>query len=53
MKKSGVPVKNCATCGRSFAWRKKWARCRDALLLGAVPLGKELKWCAGPFLANI
>jgi len=21
-----LPAKVCATCGRSFAWRKKWAR---------------------------
>ncbi len=21
------PAKHCATCGRSFAWRRKWAAC--------------------------
>ncbi len=21
-----LPVKDCAGCGRPFAWRKKWAR---------------------------
>jgi len=21
------PTKVCATCGREFAWRKKWERC--------------------------
>ncbi len=21
----GLPVKTCATCGRPFTWRKKWA----------------------------
>ncbi|MGI4837837.1 MAG: DUF2256 domain-containing protein [Janthinobacterium lividum] len=29
MKKSELPSKNCATCGRPFSWRKKWARCWD------------------------
>ncbi len=24
MKKSELPTKLCATCGRPFAWRKKW-----------------------------
>ncbi|MBP5967984.1 MULTISPECIES: DUF2256 domain-containing protein [Pseudomonas] len=27
MKKSELPVKTCMTCGLSFTWRKKWARC--------------------------
>jgi hypothetical protein len=22
--KSGLPVKRCAACGRTMAWRKKW-----------------------------
>ncbi|MCH1569350.1 MAG: DUF2256 domain-containing protein [Alphaproteobacteria bacterium] len=25
-KKSDLPHKDCQTCGRPFAWRKKWAR---------------------------
>ncbi len=40
-KKSELPSKVCVTCGKPFAWRKKWAkvwdevkycsdRCRDA-----------------------
>ena len=24
--KANLPEKPCATCGRPFAWRKKWAR---------------------------
>jgi hypothetical protein len=24
--KSQLPTKTCATCGRPFAWRRKWAR---------------------------
>lgn len=23
------PVKRCASCGRSFSWRRKWAACWD------------------------
>ncbi len=26
VKKEHLPEKLCATCGRPFAWRKKWAR---------------------------
>ncbi|TCZ56648.1 DUF2256 domain-containing protein [Roseicella aquatilis] len=25
-RKPHLPEKNCAACGRAFAWRKKWAR---------------------------
>jgi len=25
-KKSALPAKDCAACGRPFSWRKKWAR---------------------------
>ncbi|MCR9283428.1 DUF2256 domain-containing protein [Labrenzia sp. ac12] len=25
-KKEDLPVKLCATCGRPFTWRRKWAR---------------------------
>jgi hypothetical protein len=28
-KKSDLPTKPCATCGRPFAWRKKWERVWD------------------------
>lgn len=28
-KKPHLPQKTCATCGRPFAWRKKWARVWD------------------------
>ena len=40
--KSDLPTKDCVTCGRPFAWRKKWARdwenvkhCSDACRSGA------------------
>jgi hypothetical protein len=25
-KKSDLPQKTCTTCGKPYAWRKKWAR---------------------------
>lgn len=41
-RKSDLPAKDCVTCGRAFAWRKKWARdwdmvrhCSDACRTGA------------------
>ncbi|MEM6695334.1 MAG: DUF2256 domain-containing protein [Pseudomonadota bacterium] len=27
--KANLPVKDCATCGRPFTWRKKWAKVWD------------------------
>ncbi|MBA4172773.1 MAG: DUF2256 domain-containing protein [Hyphomicrobium sp.] len=29
IKKSDLPQKPCATCGRPFTWRKKWERVWD------------------------
>jgi hypothetical protein len=29
VKKTDLPTKDCATCGRPFAWRKRWARSWD------------------------
>lgn len=29
MKKSELPEKICAACGRPFQWRRKWARSWD------------------------
>ncbi|NCO85346.1 MAG: DUF2256 domain-containing protein [Rhodobacterales bacterium] len=31
IKKSDLPQKVCATCGRPFVWRRKWARDWDAV----------------------
>ncbi|MFT7107652.1 MAG: hypothetical protein ACJAVT_002178 [Yoonia sp.] len=28
-RKADLPQKTCATCGKSFAWRKKWAKVWD------------------------
>lgn len=28
-KKPHLPQKTCATCGRPFTWRKKWAKVWD------------------------
>jgi hypothetical protein len=30
--KADLPSKPCLTCGRPFAWRKKWARDWDRVL---------------------
>jgi len=42
--KAHLPTKTCPTCGRSFVWRKKWARdwdnvryCSDACRGGKHP----------------
>ena len=29
IRKSDLPQKTCATCGRPFVWRKKWERVWD------------------------
>ena len=29
VKKSDLPVKTCATCGKPFTWRKKWEKVWD------------------------
>ena len=31
VKKADLPEKTCATCGRPFVWRRKWARDWDAV----------------------
>jgi hypothetical protein len=31
IRKGELPTKICATCGKPFAWRKKWARDWDNL----------------------
>ncbi|HEY0026815.1 MAG TPA: DUF2256 domain-containing protein [Allosphingosinicella sp.] len=40
-KKPNLPEKECATCKRPFAWRKKWARNWD-----------EVKYCSDRCRAN-
>jgi hypothetical protein len=30
-RKSDLPAKVCATCGRPFRWRRKWARDWEAV----------------------
>jgi hypothetical protein len=40
-KKPNLPEKECATCKRPFAWRKKWARHWD-----------EVKYCSDRCRAN-
>ncbi|MGR3541927.1 MAG: DUF2256 domain-containing protein [Hasllibacter sp.] len=29
VRKGDLPTKDCAACGRPFAWRRKWARVWD------------------------
>ncbi|MGE8499875.1 MAG: DUF2256 domain-containing protein [Pseudomonas sp.] len=31
MKKSHLPQKICAVCKRPFVWRRRWARCWEAV----------------------
>ncbi|MBM3873877.1 MAG: DUF2256 domain-containing protein [Verrucomicrobia bacterium] len=31
-RKGDLPTKTCVTCGRPFAWRKKWERCWEEVL---------------------
>ncbi|MEQ8307368.1 MAG: DUF2256 domain-containing protein [Hoeflea sp.] len=35
IEKSDLPRKTCISCGRPFAWRKKWAR-----------VWEEVKYCS-------
>lgn len=46
VRKQDLPHKDCARCGRAFAWRRKWARdwhsvryCSDACRSGKAPRG--------------
>ena len=48
-RKPHLPEKTCATCGRPFAWRKKWARvweevrhCSDACREGRYSAARGL-----------
>lgn len=47
-KKADLPSKDCITCGRPFAWRRKWARdwdnvkhCSDACRSGAYSQARK------------
>ena len=35
-RKSELPLKTCATCGRPFAWRRKWAK-----------VWSDVRYCSG------
>ncbi len=35
IRKGDLPVKTCATCGRPFVWRRKWAK-----------VWNEVKYCS-------
>ena len=52
--KSDLPTKTCATCGRPFAWRKKWRKvwedvryCSDACRGKTLPQGNYPGPCGG------
>ncbi|WP_371155358.1 DUF2256 domain-containing protein [Jannaschia sp. 2305UL9-9] len=47
-RKGDLPTKTCATCGKPFAWRKKWAAvwdevryCSDRCRSARRGIGKE------------
>ncbi|WP_426958100.1 DUF2256 domain-containing protein [Muricoccus radiodurans] len=47
-RKPSLPEKTCVTCGRPFAWRRKWARdweavrhCSGACRTGRHPAAQE------------
>jgi hypothetical protein len=49
-RKAALPQKDCAACGRPFAWRKKWARdwenvrfCSDACRDGRYARARAAK----------
>lgn len=49
VKKSDLPQKTCAHCGRPFMWRKKWARDWESVRFcsDACRSGKGTKATAG------
>lgn len=54
-RKGDLPEKTCATCGRPFAWRKKWARvwdevryCSDRCRGERRPIGRRSDGAAQP-----
>jgi len=47
-RKGDLPTKDCAACGRPFAWRKKWSKewenvlyCSDACRSGAYSRARQ------------
>lgn len=53
VRKQDLPMRDCAHCGRAFAWRRKWARgwdtvkyCSDACRRGKVPVPAERRGTA-------
>nr|WP_199534993.1 DUF2256 domain-containing protein [Shimia thalassica] len=49
MKKSDLPQKTCVTCGRPFAWRKKWAKVWDEVKY----CSERCRWTRGSIHAQI
>jgi hypothetical protein len=42
-RKSDLPTKTCARCGRPFAWRRKWVRDWAAVRFCSVSCKKAAK----------
>ena len=42
-RKPNLPQKDCAHCGRPFAWRKKWARVWDEVRYCSERCAREAK----------
>ena len=47
-KKGDLPQKTCATCGKPFAWRKKWEKVWDEVRYCSDRCRAERKAGAGP-----
>ncbi|WP_180978320.1 DUF2256 domain-containing protein [Halomonas urumqiensis] len=42
-RKADLPTKPCILCGRPFSWRKKWARCWEAVRFCSERCRRESK----------
>ncbi|RPG85684.1 MAG: DUF2256 domain-containing protein [Coraliomargarita sp. TMED73] len=43
VKKRDLPSKECPVCLRPFSWRKKWAKCWDAVVYCSERCRRERK----------
>ncbi|MFC7737010.1 DUF2256 domain-containing protein [Roseomonas sp. GCM10028921] len=58
-RKPNLPAKDCATCGRPFSWRRRWARdwdtvrhCSDACRTRRHAAAKKEEKTVSPPLAS-
>ncbi|CAL74796.1 conserved hypothetical protein [Bradyrhizobium sp. ORS 278] len=47
-RKSDLPTKICAACGRPFAWRRKWARDWDVVKFCSDRCRSERRTASAP-----